>query len=323
MKHFKKEIVLLSHIFYHKFMKKIVIFGASGLIGSQLVEDMKRDYQLVIVTRRPHTLRKVYKDIAVERLRTRDLSKIIKHFEGAAAVINLAGEPVSGRWSEKKMDVIKKSRLDVDSIIVRAFLSTVTRPKVVIQGSAIGIYGYSRMDKDIDETCVRGKRGFLPKVVATHEEMFVQIEKFTRVVYIRTGIVLDKNKGVLPKMALPVKLFAGGKFGSGKQWMSWIHIKDEARAIRFLMEKENSNGAYNLTAPNPVINKDFSSALSKVLGKPSLCWKPAFLLKLFLGKMADELLLKGLKVLPSKLLKEGFDFKYTDLGDALNDIYKD
>lgn len=303
-------------------MKKVVIFGASGLIGSQLVEDLKKDYELVIVTRRPHTLRKVYKNIAVERLRTRDLSKLIDHFEDAAAIINLAGEPISGRWTEKKMDAIKKSRIDVDSIIVRAFLTTVNKPKVVIQGSAIGIYGYSRMDKDIDETYALGKRGFLPKVAATHEEMFAQIEKHTRVLYIRSGIVLDKNKGALPKMALPVRLFVGGKLGNGKQWMSWIHIKDEARAIRFVMENENASGAYNLTAPVPVSNKSFSSSLSKVLSKPSLCWKPGFVLKFFLGKMADELLLKGLKVLPSKLLKEGFEFKYSNIDDALTDIYK-
>ena len=303
-------------------MKKVVIFGGSGLIGTHLVKELKDSYDVVIVTRRPSILRDIYKDLTVARLRTRNIDKIISHFEGAFAVINLAGESVSGRWTESKMNTIRKSRADVDSIIVRALLATEKHPEMVIQGSAIGIYGFSRQDKDIDESSVKGKRGFLTRVAAMHEEIFGQIEKLTRVVYIRTGIVLDREKGALPKMSLPVKSFVGGKIGNGKQWVSWIHIKDEVRAIRFLMENERSIGTYNLTAPNPVANKVFIKTLAKIHKRPAFFGIPAFFVKLIFGRMADELLLHGLKVLPNKLLSEGFVFDYPELSNALRDIYK-
>lgn len=303
-------------------MKKIIIFGGSGFIGKHLIDELKDDFDIVVVSRHRRTVDKQFNgSVTVERLKTRDLTKLIAQFEGAEAVINLAGESVSGRWNEKKMDRIRKSRLDVDSIIIRTIRGTTNKPKVVIQASSTSVYGFSRNTIDVTEETTMGQRGFLPKVAIGHEEAFEQLEKLTRVVYIRTGLVLDANDGALPKIAAPFNLYVGGKLGNGNQWNSWIHIKDEVRAIRFLIENGNARGAYNLTAPNPVKQKQLAVQMGLVLKRPSFLPKPSFLLRLFLGNMVDELLLNGLKVLPKRLVDEGFKFDFETIEDALSDIY--
>ncbi len=305
-------------------MKKVIIFGGSGFIGSHLVEELKEDYKIVIITRRPRSVGKQFdENVTVLRLRTRDISKIVAEFEDAEAVINFAGENVDGRWNKKKMDKIRNSRLDVDSIIARACRSVSKLPKVIIQGSGMGVYGLSRNTIDVTEETPLGQRGFLPKVAIGHEDAFKQLEKLTRVVYIRTGLVLDANDGALPKIAAPYKYYMGGKLGSGNQWNSWIHIKDEVRAIRFLIENKDAKGAFNLTAPNPIKQKELNTKLGDVLGRPSFLVKPSFFLRLYLGAMADELLLNGLKVIPEKLINDGFKFNFETIDSALSDIYGD
>ena len=303
-------------------MKKIIIFGGSGFIGRHLIEELKDDFEIVVISRRPRTISKeLGEGIIVERLRSRDVTKISEQFEGAAAVVNLAGENLVGRWNKKKMAKIKKSRLDVDNIIVRAFRGTEDKPKVLIQGSGMGIYGLSRNTIDVTEETPKGQRGFLTKVAASHEETFNQLEKLSRVIYLRTGLVLDSNEGALPRIAMPFKLFVGGKLGNGNQWNSWIHINDEVRAIKFLIENENSRGVYNLTAPNPVSQKQLAAQIGKTLKRPTYLPKPAFGLRMFMGVMADELLLNGLKVVPKRLIDDGFKFNFETIESALTDIY--
>jgi len=303
-------------------MKKIIIFGGSGFIGKHLIEQLVDDYKVIVITRRPKTMAlELNSKVAVERLRSRDVTKISALFEDAKAVINLAGENVGERWDKKKMNKIKKSRLDVDNIIVRAARGTVNIPEVFIQGSSIGIYGLSRNTIDVTEETPNGQRGFLPKVAISHEEAFHQLEKLSRVVYLRTGLVLDANEGALQKMAAPFKIYLGGKLANGKQWNSWIHIVDEVRAIKFLIENSNSKGAYNLTAPNPITQKEMASKIGSSLNRPSFITKPSFVLRIFLGSMADELLINGLKVIPTQLLNDGFKFKYETIDSAFDNIY--
>ncbi|MFK5856636.1 MAG: TIGR01777 family oxidoreductase [Bacteroidota bacterium] len=303
-------------------MKKIIIFGGSGFIGRHLIEQLQDDYDVIVITRRPKTMaNELSNKVRIERLRSRDVTKLSALFEDAKAVINLAGENVGERWNKKKMSKIKKSRLDVDNIIIRTARGTKNIPEVFIQGSSIGIYGLSRTSIDVTEETPKGQRGFLPKVAASHEETFEQLEKLTRVVYIRTGFVMDANEGALSKMAAPFKIFLGGKFGNGKQWNSWIHIDDEVNAIKFLIENNNSKGAYNLCAPNPVRQKELSTKLGSSLNRPSFVTKPSFVLRMALGAMADELLLNGLKILPKRLTDEGFKFKYNTIDEAFADIY--
>lgn len=304
-------------------MKKVIIFGGSGFIGKHLIAALKDDFNIIVISRKPRTVAKQFgKGITVERLKRRDITKITAQFEGAEAVINLAGENIGERWNKKKMAKIRKSRLDVDTIIVRATINTTKKPEVIIQGSAIAVYGLSRNTIDVTEQTSLGQRGFLPKVAVSHEETFHQLEKLTRVVYIRTGLVLDANDGALPKIAMPFKLFVGGRLGSGNQWNSWIHIVDEVRAIKFLIENKNARGAYNLTAPNPVKQKQLATKLGDALNRPSFLPKPAFLLRIFLGAVADELMLNGLKIIPKRLTDEGFKFNFETINAALDDIYK-
>ncbi len=302
-------------------MKKVIIFGGSGFIGRHLVNELKDNYDVVVVSRRQRTVAKQFGgNVIVERLRTRDVTQLSAQMEGAEAIINLAGENVAGRWNKKKKDRIKNSRIDTDTIIARTIIKLAKKPEVVIQGSGIGVYGLSRNTIDVTEETSLGQRGFLTKVGIEHEFMFKQLEKLTRVIYLRTGLVLDANEGALPKMVKPYKFYAGGKFGSGNQWNSWIHIKDEVRAIKFLIENKNTSGAYNLTAPNPITQKQFAVALGHALKRPSYLAKPAFLLRLILGTMADELLLKGLKVLPKHLTDAGFKFNFETIDEALVNI---
>ena len=305
-------------------MKNVVIFGGSGFIGKQLVDRLKNNYKVIIISRYKKSTSELFdSSVKVERLQRRDITKIVEHIDGAKAIINLAGENVGKRWTKVRKQKITNSRLDIDSMIVRAVKTCNTKPEVLIQGSAIGFYGFSRINFDINENTSKGKRGFLTKLSISHEESDEQIESIIRVVYLRTGLVLGIDGGALAKMLKQYNLYVGGKFGNGKQWNSWIHIEDEIRAIIYLLENENCQGPYNLTAPNPVINQVFSSTLAKVLGKPNIFPTPAFALRLILGSMADELLLSGVKVIPERLLKDGFDFKFTNLTDALRDITKD
>ncbi len=302
-------------------MKKVIIFGGSGFIGKHLVKELQNDYEIVIISRRRRTVSKQFdKNIVTERLRTRDLTKLSELMEGAFAVINLAGENLGGLWNKKKIDKIKNSRLEIDNIIVRSIRNTEKKPEVLIQGSSIGVYGLSRNTIDITEETPVGQRGFLSKLAIRHEETFKQLEDLTRVIYIRTGLVLDANEGVLQKLAAPFKLFLGGKLGSGNQWNSWIHIDDEVRAIRFLVE-HNCHGAYNLTAPVPIKQKQLAKELGNTLNRPSYLPVPAFLLRVLPGNMANELLLNGLKIIPSRITEEGFKFNFEDIKSALSDIY--
>ena len=304
-------------------MKNVVIFGGTGFIGKQLVNRLKSDYKVIVFSRHKRSTSELFdSSVSIARLKRTDISKIVEHIDGAKAIINLAGENVGKRWTKVRKQKITNSRLDINSMIVRAVRSCNTKPEVLIQGSAIGFYGFSRINFDIDESNSKGKRGFLTKLSISHEESVEQLESIIRVVYLRTGLVLGSDGGALPKMLKQYNLYVGGRYGNGKQWNSWIHIEDEVRAIIYLLENENCQGPYNLTAPNPVINKVFSSTLAKVLAKPNIFPAPAFALRLILGSMANELLLSGVKVIPKRLLEDGFNFKFSNLTDALRDITK-
>ncbi len=303
-------------------MKKIIIFGGSGFIGKHLVKLLSTDYEVIVISRYPKkTAAKLGKGIRVDRLRTRDLTKLSAIFDGAKAVINLAGENVGERWNSKKRKKISKSRLDVDNIIVRAARGTKNIPEVFIQGSSVGIYGLSRNTINVIEKTPLGQRGFLSKVAVSHEKTFKQLEKISRVIYIRTGLVLDANEGALARMAAPFKMYIGGQLGNGRQWNSWIHIKDETKAIKFLIENDSAKGAYNLTTPNPIRQKEMARKIGVSLNRPSFFTKPSFLMRLALGTMADELLLNGVKVLPQRLIDDNFNFEFEDIDSAFADIF--
>jgi uncharacterized protein (TIGR01777 family) len=301
---------------------RVIITGATGFIGKALCPELvEAGYEVVTLSRNRETGTKTLGEkVKVAQWDGKTAKSWGDLVNGAYAIINLAGENISsGRWTEKRKKEILESRLSAGKAVVEAVKHAKEKPKVVIQVSAIGYYG-SRGDEKVDEESAPGK-GFLPGVAQQWELSTKAVELFgVRHIVIRTGIVLGKDGGAFPRLALPFRLFFGGSLGSGEQWFSWIHLKDEVRAIRFLIEKEDLEGVFNLTAQGAVKEKDFARILGHVLRRPSWFPVPGFALRLLLGEMADEALLTGQRVAPKRLLAAGFSFKYVDAETALREI---
>jgi hypothetical protein len=214
-----------------------------------------------------------------------------------------------------------QSRTNSASAIVDAVSGAKNKPAVVIQASAVGYYG-SRGDEQLNEDSGLGS-GFLADVCRRTESMAARVERSgVRCVAIRSGLVLAREGGVLPRFMKPFRFFLGGTLGSGRQWMSWISLEDEIRAIRFLLEKPDLKGPFNLTAPEAVTMRQFSRTLGQVLRQPAWTTVPAFVLRLALGQMADEALLASQKAIPKRLLDAGFTFKHPELREALEAVVR-
>ena len=303
-------------------MKNVLIVGGTGFIGRHLVNILKNDWQITVLTRKPGKYEELFdSSVKIAKLDFQYQDVLVPLFEQTHAVVNLAGENVSGRWSKAKKEAIRNSRLDTDNVIVKTLNACKRPPEVVLQGSGMGVYGFVPSDDPVTEDTPLGTNGFLTEVGRAHEKVFEPLKSLTRVVFLRTGLVLHGKEGALPKMAASFKIFLGGPMGDGKHWNSWIHILDEVRAIKFLMEHEAAEGAYNLTAPNPVRNSEFSAALGKAMNRPAKFRTPATFLHLMMKDMADELLLGGLKIIPKRLLEAGFRFQFEDIDEAFQNIY--
>ena len=300
---------------------KIVISGATGLIGKALCKRLYKDYELIAITRNRARAQKVLDGLAeVAQWDARSTGTWSEHIDGAFAVINLAGENIgTGYWTKTKKQRVLQSRLDVSGALLEAVNDAVNKPEVVIQASAIGYYG-NRGVEELDENTSAGE-GFLTGVCRSNEAFAVKFEEAgCRCVIIRTGVVLDAAGGALPKLMFPFKFFLGGHAGSGKQWFSWMSIDDEVSAIRFLIESEGLSGVFNLTAPEPLEMKKFCKILGRVIKRPSWTRAPAFALRAAFGDLADEMLLAGQNVLPRNLLNANFEFKHKQVESALRDI---
>lgn len=217
---------------------------------------------------------------------------------------------------------IKNSRLHVTESILNIISQLDKKPTTLINASAVGIYGISNQ-KIFTEKSKETGNDFLAETVHAWENTAIKAyyDFGIRTVLCRFGIILDKNDGALPRMALPYKLFAGGTVGSGEQWVSWIHLKDVIRGIQYCIENERLRGSVNFTAPHPVTMKEFGKTLGTVLHRPHWLPIPEIALKLLLGEMSI-LVLEGQKVLPEKLVENGFTFLFPELKNALTDIYQ-
>lgn len=301
---------------------KIVIIGATGFIGKKLFTALNNDeYDITVVSRDAEAAREKLGDLAEfcewDAKSSDDLARILKD---TWAVINLAGESLaSGPWTHKRKEEILESRTTSVKAVVEAINKMDQKPDVLIQASAIGYYG-SDFKNEKDETSPMGK-GFLAEVTKVWEAATAGLSKDVRLVLLRTGIVLGPEGGALAEMARPFKYGVGGYIGSGKQWLSWIHMDDEIRAIQFFLENKDTGGIYNLTAPEPVTMKKFARELGKTLHRPSWMHVPAFGIKLVMGQMGEEMLLGSQKVLPAKLENEGFSFQFSDIRLALTNIF--
>jgi uncharacterized protein (TIGR01777 family) len=295
---------------------KLMITGATGFIGSALLERLRRQaHSLVLLSRKPRRSQ----SRATEQWITWDPGRAgeWQHaVDGADGIVNLAGESIAAkRWSKSQKERLRRSRIDTTRALVNAIASARGKPKFLVNASAVGYYG-PRGDETLTEESAPGNDFLSRLCVEWENEALKAEEQGVRVALLRTGIVLGKGKGALAKMVPPFKLFFGGRLGSGKQWMPWIHIDDEVGLIQFLIENEKARGAFNATAPNPVTMSEFAKSLGKALNRPAWAPVPASALSLLLGEMA-EMLLGGQRALPAAAEQLGFSFRYKHAAEAL------
>ncbi len=294
-------------------MNTALITGGTGFIGRHLSADLLDDgWQVQVVTRDTTRAAEVLPKGA------KAVSSLAAA-EPVEAVINLAGENLAdGRWTEARKKEMRESRLRITRELTQVVDEWPRPPRVLVSGSAVGYYG-ARGSAVLDERERPGDE-FQSELCVAWEQAARRAESAgVRVCRIRTGIVLGVEDGALAQMITPFKWGLGGRFGSGKQYMPWIHIRDEVRAIRFLIDHETAEGAFNLTAPNPATNRQFTTVLANVLHRPSFAWVPGPVLKLMLGEMS-HLLLTGQRAIPDALQRAGFIFEFERLKPALSDL---
>jgi uncharacterized protein (TIGR01777 family) len=293
---------------------KVAVTGSSGLIGSSLVSFLSE--KNITVSK---ILREDPKDDNIS-WRPEDGDWDSAYAGGIDGIVHLAGEYVaSGRWTRVKKEKIRNSRIEGTKRLCEHLLKLPTPPSVFVCASAIGFYGDRGMEF-LNEGSSRGS-GFLPDVCAGWEEAANIVSKAgIRVVNVRFGIVLSKDGGALAKMLTPFKMGMGGKIGSGTQYMSWVAMDDVTGAIYHALVTDSLKGPVNVTAPNPVTNKEFTNTLGKVLNRPTVMPMPAFAARLAFGEMANDLLLASTKVAPKRLSDSGYEFQYPELANALKHV---
>ncbi|WP_391203896.1 TIGR01777 family oxidoreductase [Psychrobacillus sp. L4] len=297
---------------------KIAITGGTGFVGRELTKLLvQKGHHVFILSR---STNKLLNDTTTIAWLTEN-SQPEKELEGIDAIVNLAGESINnGRWTVEQKKKIYDSRMRATDEVLRILKALKLKPKVLVNASAIGIYPASE-DKVYTEKSTATGTDFLAKTVHDWEKKAMSAEQLgIRVAYGRFGIILGKNDGALPLMALPYKMFVGGPIGSGQNWMSWVHVKDVANALLFAVEHD-LQGPFNVAAPHAKRMNEFGKTLATVLKRPYYFPVPSFALKLALGEKS-QLVIEGQHVLPTVLSENGFNFEFPDLTNALNDIYK-
>jgi uncharacterized protein (TIGR01777 family) len=296
---------------------KILVSGSTGLVGMALVSALVRD---------GHTVCRLVRPESTVSMETKDGFNVAWNPAtgelggagvGPDAVVNLAGASIGeGRWTTERKAVLRSSRIESTRALVNALGKMNARPRVLVSASAIGIYG-NRGDELLTEESKAGGN-FLAELTGEWEAEALKAEALgIRVVLARFGVILAREGGALAKMLLPFKFGAGGKLGSGKQWMSWVMLDDVVGILRLAIENASVRGAVNVVAPQPVRNEEFTKVLAKILRRPALFPAPAFALRLALGEMADALLLSSQRVSPQALEKLSHRFLHEDLNSAL------
>ncbi len=289
----------------------VVITGASGLIGGALVKELRqRGTSVIAVSRNPRS------HVALSGVNWTGWDGLTDAVSGAAGVVHLAGEGiVDQRWSKARKAALRDSRLDTTRQVVQAIQEATEKPAVLVSASAIGYYG-NAVERESTEAAPAGD-DFLAQLCADWEAESQGAG--VRVVNPRVGIVMANEGGALPRLLMPFKLGLGGPIGFGRAWWSWIHLDDVVGSILYSLEQNYIEGAINLTAPNPVRNREFSSALGQALGRPALMPVPPVALKLALGEGAS-VLLASQRILPTRTLELGYRFKFTEIDSALQDL---
>jgi uncharacterized protein len=294
---------------------RILVTGASGLIGSALVPALRQDGNVVTpLVRRAPGVGEIGWDPQAGRLNRREL-------ENFDAVIHLAGENIGARWTAERRRRIRESRVRGTCLLSEALAGLLQPPRALVSVSAVGIYG-SRGDEVLTEASPRGDPSdFLVSVCLDWEAAADPARAGgIRVAHPRFGVVLSPEGGALQRLLLPFRLGLGGRVGSGAQWMSWISIADVVAALRHIIATETLAGPINVTAPEPLTNREFTAVLGQVLRRPTVFRVPAAALRLVFGEMADGTLLASSRVLPERLLESGYRFQHTRLESALSSL---
>lgn len=304
-------------------MKKIIITGATGLIGQQLtIKLTDMDYKITIFTRNPDNAQKKLPNVhKVVKWEYDYVDEWLHELESVDAVIHLAGANLSTkRWNKEYKKLLYDSRIISTKKLIEAIKTVERKPKVFITASAIGYYG-NRSDEILTEESEAGK-DFLANLCNDWEKEAKNVEQFgVRSVQIRTGLALSRNEGALKQMLPAFKYFIGGPLGNGKQWYSWLHIEDIVNVYVKALESEILSGPINAVSPNPVTMKKFAKILGDVLHRPSFFSVPKIILLPVIGQVA-EVVTSSQRVVPEKLLNSSFKFKFEKLEDALRDILK-
>ena len=298
---------------------KVLVTGGTGFVGTQLTSRLIQDGdEVTILTRSEKGPEKRVPGISYlqgDPVQKGPWQEAIRNHD---AIINLAGASIFSKWTEKHKKAIRESRVHTTRNIVEGIPSRPERPVTLFSTSAVGYYGFHG-DEELSEESPPGN-DFLAQIAVEWEgEALKAKEKGARVVITRFGIVLGEKGGALSQMIPLFKKYIGGPIGSGKQWFSWIHIKDLAEAFVFLLKHPEISGPVNVCSPNPVRNKDLARALGNALHKPSFMPAPGFMIKLVLGEFGS-VILEGQRVIPKKLLENGFVFQYADIDKALQGI---
>jgi len=309
---------------------RVIITGGTGLIGRALAESLAADRHDVIVLSRSPEKAILPAGMRAERWDGHTASGWGALADGADAIVNLAGESIGGenmvalitkRWTPERKQLIRSSRVNAGMAVRQAIEAAKQKPRVLIQASAVGYYGV-RGEEEITEDTLAGSDA-LAKICLDWEATTAEVERMgVRRAVIRTaGVVMSTQGGALPFMLLPFRFFVGGRLGSGKQWFSWIHIQDQLRAIRFLIDNPDVSGAFNVCAPNPLTNAHLSRVIGQVMHRPSFVPTPAFAMRLLLGEKST-LVLDGQRQMPRRLQQMRFEFRFPHVDAALRDLLR-
>ncbi|MBO2944103.1 TIGR01777 family oxidoreductase [Paenibacillus sp. F411] len=298
---------------------KVAICGGTGFIGQAMSEKwIAEGHEVLVVTRsRPASEEQTELERSITYVTWDEMEQQPEPLEGLDALINLAGSSLSQRWTEAAKKSILSSRLQTVEAVARLMARLSSPPPVVIQASAMAIYGTSDTET-FDESSPARVMDFPSRVVQAWEEAADGIEA-ERLVKLRISVVLGQDGGAFPKMILPYKLGIGGKIGSGRQWMSWIHLQDMVSLIEFCITRSDISGPVNAASPHPVTNDEFGRTAGSVYHRPHWLPVPGFALKALLGELS-MILLDGQRVIPMKAERHGFHFRYPELKEALQEL---